>query len=194
MVTRKFQAMEEAPQLFDNVPQARSSDPATSKEADQRNRRLNRQTQCGRVVLYLYAVEAASADDLDRALGWAVSTAGKRLPDLKRGGWIEATGQMRSTVRGSDGRVWRLTQNGIEWARNVNSQISGASKPTRPFTKAVPVEVQRQDAALLSVICDHVARHGDIAKLKARMDFEHLPDTEIKAWLRRQSRHLRGLS
>ena len=67
--------------LFDR-PRTRRTDPATSRIADQRNRKFRRKSQYGRILLALVSVPTASADQLDELIGWRETTAGRRLGEL----------------------------------------------------------------------------------------------------------------
>lgn len=82
-------------------PRARSTDPETSKAA---GRAVDAAGQRDRIMKFMdgeyrgmtagpHPAGGWTADELDEYLGWRVTTAGRRLSELKRRGLVEACGQ-----------------------------------------------------------------------------------------------------
>ena len=83
---------------------ARSTDPATSHEPA---RQVDAAGQRGLILNALVVGDAElTADELDTWIGWRVTTAGRRLSELKRRGLVEACGQ-RYTRSGRQATVYR---------------------------------------------------------------------------------------
>ncbi len=97
-------------------PRARSTDPETSKAA---GRAVDAGKQRGKIMAVLRGEsckrwglagdpdEGWTADELDRAIRWRVTTAGRRLSELKRRGLVEVCGQ-RLTRSGRMAAVYRV--------------------------------------------------------------------------------------
>ena len=89
---------------------ARPTDPATSHEAA---RKGDADGQRGEIldvlrIAHFSLTGGMTADELDEAIGWRVTTAGRRLSELKRRGLVEACGQ-RYTRSGRQATVYRAT-------------------------------------------------------------------------------------
>ena len=94
----------------DVVTRSRSTDPATSHEAA---RKVDAAGQRGKIMELMgrdhrvYGGAAGlTADELDDIIGWRVTTAGRRLSELKRRGLVEACGR-RYTRSGRQATVYR---------------------------------------------------------------------------------------
>lgn len=109
------------PSLFDpviDVVQAtantlghtRTGDPSTSFRAAADN--LPRSgSQKARILVALLA-GPATPNELDHHIGWRLTTAGRRTPELEAMGLIAFTGTERPTDTRSDARVVALTERG----------------------------------------------------------------------------------
>ena len=84
---------------------ARSTDPATSHEAAGKMDAEGQRERIMRLMRFM-ARCGWTADELDEVIGWRVTTAGRRLSELKRRGLVEACGQ-RYTRSGRQATVYR---------------------------------------------------------------------------------------
>lgn len=88
--------------LFPAHTRARLTDPPTSHQAaaavDAAGQRA--------AILQALAGGAMTADEIDAALGWRVTTAGRRLGELYRLGRARTTGATRPTRSGRAAEVW----------------------------------------------------------------------------------------
>ena len=89
---------------------ARSTDPATSHEAA---KKVDAAGQRGKIMDLMDSgrrgrIGGWTADEIDEYIGWRVTTAGRRLSELKRRGLVEACGQ-RYTRSGRQATVYRAT-------------------------------------------------------------------------------------
>jgi len=93
-------------------PRARSTDPETSHEA---GRAVDAAGQRERILKLLRVVPPSvqerlcglTADEIDRTIEWRVTTAGRRLSELKRRGLVEVCGE-RKTRSGRMAAVYRV--------------------------------------------------------------------------------------
>ncbi len=115
------------PSLFDPVDASRAtantlggtrmSDPATSFRAAKAN--LPRSgSQKARILVEMLA-GSATPNELDHRIGWRLTTAGRRTPELEAMGLIAATGVERPTDTHSDARVLGLTARGHAAAKQL---------------------------------------------------------------------------
>lgn len=105
------------PTLFDDVPRARTTDPATSKAADRANKEYSRNSQCGKILLALAALGEANGDEIDKHWRWRWTTAGRRICEVIETGYVEKTGSEHPTQMGQQGYCVRLTEKGRQWVK-----------------------------------------------------------------------------
>lgn len=89
-------------------PRARSTDPQTSKDAGDA---VDAEGQRGEIMDILRIARFSltggmTADEIDKEIGWRLTTAGRRLSELKRRGLVEVCGQ-RPTRSGRKASVYR---------------------------------------------------------------------------------------
>ncbi len=91
-------------------PRARSTDPQTSKDAGAKVD-ANRQRDLIMALLtqhdYSDTSEGWTADEMDYIIAWRLTTAGRRLSELKRRGLVEVCGE-RKTRSGRKASVYRV--------------------------------------------------------------------------------------
>jgi hypothetical protein len=113
--------------LFDEMPevatadlvharrgQARATDPSTSQRAA-RDVEIRTGTQRASILLALWGKpHPMTAHDLDVEIGWRLTTAGRRLPELAA--WkpplVRTTGEEKPTDTGSAAELYELTDAG----------------------------------------------------------------------------------
>lgn len=95
----------------------RRSDPVTSRRAAFDNA-PRAGSQKMRVLRYL-SHGPACANQIAEGDGWAMypNVAARRLKDLEDDGFVERTEYTRTTTRGSQATVWRITDKGREVIR-----------------------------------------------------------------------------
>ena len=95
------------PGLFDNPPpRARRTDPDTSHAAAN-SMAEGAKGQRSRIHAYLTEFGPHTADELDEALDLRVTSAGRRLSELKEKGLAERTTEKRPTRSGRGAYAWR---------------------------------------------------------------------------------------
>jgi hypothetical protein len=100
--------------LFDWVPRARPTDPATSHEAVAD---INITQQCY-LILRAYACGLALTDhDAYRLAGFPPTLARQRCSDLRHAGFIERTGDRGATPSGKAAFLCRITQAGLDYLK-----------------------------------------------------------------------------
>ena len=98
---------------FDDLPLFRATDPDTSANGA-RHITPKRGSQAMR-ILAVYAEHPIYGLTDEAAAAWAGITHGwKRCADLRRLGFIQATGETRATVAGVQAMVCRITEQGLE--------------------------------------------------------------------------------
>ena len=94
---------------YSSQPLARTTDPSTSHRAAAM---VDAAGQRGKIMDLMDSgrpvrIGGWTADEIDEYIGWRVTTAGRRLSELKRRGLVETVGQ-RYTRSGRPARVWRV--------------------------------------------------------------------------------------
>lgn len=86
-------------------PVARASDPDTSHEAAAS---MVDEAQNQRIQIYAWLVGHGpmTADELDEALGFRLTSSGRRLPELRETGKVRMTEEKRKTRSGRSARLW----------------------------------------------------------------------------------------
>ena len=95
---------------LDLFTMARTTDPATSHEAAAA---VDAEGQRGEIMIVLGIASFSlsggmTADEIDEVIGWRITTAGRRLSELKARGLVEATGTQRLTRSGRFATVYRV--------------------------------------------------------------------------------------
>jgi DNA-binding PadR family transcriptional regulator len=127
-----------AASLFDDMPevatadlvhsrrgQTRADDPATSHKAA-RDVEIRTGTQRASILLALWGRPfPMTAHDIDAEIGWRLTTAGRRLPELaawKPDPLVRTTGEERPTDTGSAAELYELTDAGRAEAGRLEDQ------------------------------------------------------------------------
>lgn len=90
-------------------PRARRTDPDTSHEAAAGAVDTARH-QRAHILRVLKEEGPLTADEIDALIGWRLTSAGRRLPELAETGAVERTTERRPTRTGSMAYVWRVTR------------------------------------------------------------------------------------
>ena len=98
-------------------PQAHKTDPITSIAADFKNKVYSRQSQAGKALRAVAKLMEANASEVDVEIGWRVTTAGRRIPELIEAGYLKLAHTVRPTDCGAHGQAVRLTERGRQWVR-----------------------------------------------------------------------------
>ena len=87
-------------------PRARTTDPETSHEAAESvtQSAAGQRTRC---LEALHEHGPLTADEIDALVGWRLTTAGRRLPELAELGHVKTTSEKRRTRTGRNAYVWR---------------------------------------------------------------------------------------
>jgi hypothetical protein len=98
-------------------PRARLTDPEPSHQAADDAKRNVRATR--KLVLLAHARRPSGLTDYELAdiVGLQQNSAGKRRGDLMKAGLIEPTEERRPGPTGSSCGVYRITRDGLDWAR-----------------------------------------------------------------------------
>ncbi len=95
---------------------ARSSDPQTSKDAAGMNARA-RDTHRHQLLMAYWSNYAMTDEEAGEFTG--VHQAWKRCSELRKMGYIEATGKTKITKSGGRARVCRITDSGLAYASKL---------------------------------------------------------------------------
>jgi len=87
-------------------PKARNSDPDTSHQAAA-SVEDSAETQRRSVQYILRTYGPKIADEIDALLGWRVTTAGRRLPELRALGLVEMLPETGATRSGRQAHLWQ---------------------------------------------------------------------------------------
>lgn len=109
---------DEAPRLFDpslpevdrNVAPVGRRHPDTAHAAAERA--LPRTGSKRRAVVERIARVALTAEEVGEAFGWPHQSYSATVSTLARDGWLEDSGERRTTTTGNDAIVWTLTREG----------------------------------------------------------------------------------
>lgn len=90
------------------MPGARRTDPETSHLAAA-SMVEGAGTQRRRILRHL-EIGPMTADTLDQVIGWRITTAGRRLPELREMGRVRMLANTETTRTGRQARLWELIQ------------------------------------------------------------------------------------
>jgi hypothetical protein len=96
------------------LPLFRKTDPQTSADAA-KSMRTQAGVQRALILAHMRACpyQDHNGDELDQHLGFRPTTAGRRLPELRRLGLVEVTGETRETRSHRQAECYRLSLTGL---------------------------------------------------------------------------------